>query len=204
MKKGQINTSLKKFIKKLFEFFLQGLLYLSPIGITIYLFFKVASFIDKSIQPAIEQIFKIQIPGLGLILIFLIITLTGIVGQSFFASQIQLFVNKLMKKAPVLETIYSLIQDFVSAFLGKERKFTKVVLVTVNTDTNIEKIGFLTKEDLSDLKIKDKVAVYFPFPYSMMGELLIVPVEHIKELDIHPADAMKFVISGGVSNFKQQ
>jgi len=191
---------IKRVARRIFEYFLQGLLYLTPIGITLWIFFSVLRYIDNSIQPAIEQVFHISIPGLGFVLIFMLITLTGIVGQSFFASQLRLFIQHMIQKAPVLKTIYSSVKDFVSAFLGKERKFTKAVRVKINAGLNIEKIGFVTQHDLSILKAGDKVAVYFPYPYSMMGDLLLVPKELITELDIPPAEAMKFIISGGVSS----
>jgi len=193
----------KAVLKKLFEYFLQGLLYLTPLGITIWITLKVLGYIDQSLQPAIEKVINMEIPGLGLILIFIIITLTGYIGQGFFATQIRLLVQRLIKKVPLLESIYSSIKDFVSSFIGKERKFTKAVLVKINAELNIEKIGFVTQENLDNLKIKDKVAVFFPYAYSFMGDLLIVPVNLVTELDIHPAEAMKFIISGGVTTVVQ-
>jgi uncharacterized membrane protein len=193
----------KAFFKKIFEFFLQGLLYLTPLGITIWVTYNVLRYIDQSLQPAIERVFNMQIPGLGFVLIFVIITLAGVIGQGFFATQIRLFVQRLIKKAPILESIYSSIKDFVSAFVGKERKFTKAVLVKINADLNIEKIGFITQENLENLKIQGKVAVYFPYSYSFMGDLCIVPADQVKVLDIHPAEAMKFIISGGLTTVSQ-
>ena len=76
-------------------------------------------------------------------------------------------------------------------------------MVLVNTISNLEKLGFLTEEDLSNLNEKDKVAVYFPHSYNFSGELFIVPRKHIKPLDINPAEAMKFIVSGGVAGFEK-
>ncbi len=199
MNKASRKEFYKKKVKRILEYFLQGLLYLAPLGLTVWISYGVINYIDNIIQPAIESIFKMKIPGLGLVIIFLVITIVGFLGQSFFATQIRLFTQKLILKAPILESLYSSIKDFVSAFVGKERKFTRVVLVKMNLDSPIEKMGFITQEDLSSLKIKDKVAVYFPYSYSFMGELSIVPKELITELDIHSSDAMKFIISGGVT-----
>ena len=63
----------------------------------------------------------------------------------------------------------------------------------------LKKMGFVTQTDLTELKIKDKVAVYFPHSYNFSGELFIVPNEHITPLDIPAAEAMKFIVSGGIT-----
>ncbi|MBL7918102.1 MAG: hypothetical protein JNM96_06870, partial [Bacteroidia bacterium] len=65
---------------------------------------------------------------------------------------------------------------------------------------NIEELGFLTSDDLTHLHIKEKVAVYLPYSYSLSGRLVIVPKEQIKPVDADPAEAMKFVVSGGVTD----
>ena len=107
--------------------------------------------------------------------------------------------NRLIDKTPLLKLIYSSIRDLLSAFVGKERKFNKPVLVKVNLISDLEKIGFLTQEDLEDLGIKDRVSVYFPHSYNFSGEMFIVPKEHVRPIDMSPADAMKFVVSGGAA-----
>ncbi|HEY9123033.1 MAG TPA: DUF502 domain-containing protein, partial [Bacteroidales bacterium] len=91
------------------------------------------------------------------------------------------------------------IRDLISAFVGKDKKFNQPVLVKVNKTAELEKIGFLTANDLSALKVKGKVAVYFPHSYAFSGELFIVPSELVTPLDITPAEAMKFIVSGGVT-----
>ncbi|MCK4699410.1 MAG: DUF502 domain-containing protein, partial [Bacteroidales bacterium] len=98
--------------------------------------------------------------------------------------------------------IYTSIRDLLSAFVGKEKKFNKPVLVRVNTISNLEKMGFLTQEDLSKLGIKEnKVAVYFPHSYNFSGEMFIVPVEHITPIKAPSAEVMKIIVSGGVAGF---
>ena len=104
-----------------------------------------------------------------------------------------------MDRLPIVKTVYSALKDFFSAFVGSEKKFNKPVLVKVNLISNLEKIGFVTTEDLSELGIHDKVTVYFPHSYNFSGEMFIVPKEHITPLDIAPSEAMKFVVSGGVT-----
>ena len=112
----------------------------------------------------------------------------------------KVILEKMLSKAPIIQVVYTSIRDFLSAFVGKEKKFTQPVLVKVNKISDLEKIGFLTATDLSELNLRDKVAVYFPHSYNFSGELFIVPRDQVIPLDIHPAEAMKFIVSGGVSN----
>ena len=189
----------KKTMKKLFDYFLQGLLYIAPLGITFYFVYLVFKFVDGLALPYIEHFIKIHIPGLGLILLFFTITLVGYIGQRIVAKPFKVAIEKILSKAPIIQVVYTSIRDFLSAFVGKEKKFTHPVLVMVNKIAQLEKIGFLTATDLSDLHITDKVAVYFPHSYNFSGELFIVPRDQVTLLDISPSEAMKFIISGGVS-----
>jgi len=186
-------------MKKIFRYFLQGLLYVAPIGITIYIIYLLFTFIDGFIRREVLDWFGINIPGIGILAIFIIITLLGFIGGSILLNPIKKIVARFMEKTPLLSLIYTSIRDLLSAFVGKEKKFNKPVLVKVNTISELEKVGFLTQEDLNDLGIKDKVSVYFPHSYNFSGEMFIVPTEHIKPFNMSPADAMKFVVSGGVA-----
>ena len=186
-------------MKKLLGFFFQGLLYIAPLGITLYMIILLFNLIDGFIQKNLETWVKFHIPGLGIVLIFLLITLLGIIGDSIILAPIRRIIDKLLDKAPLLKLIYTSIHDLLKAFVGKEKKFTKPVLVKVNTISELEKVGFLTQDDLNNIGIKGKVAVYFPHSYNFSGEMFIVPSEHVKPLNMAPADAMKFVVTGGAA-----
>jgi uncharacterized membrane protein len=186
-------------MKKLVGYFFQGLLYVAPLGLTIYAIVLLFNVIDGLIQRYIESWVKVHIPGLGIVLIFLFITFLGVIGGTILGEPIRRTINKLLDKAPLFKLIYSSIRDLLSAFVGKEKKFNQPVLVKVNTISELEKVGFLTQEDLNNIGIKDKVAVYFPHSYNFSGEMFIVPRENVRPLNMAPADAMKFVVSGGVA-----
>ena len=191
-------------MKKLFNYFLQGLLYIAPFGITAYIIYVIFNFIDNLLDDILEKLFKIDIPGLGLIIIFFLLVLVGIIGQTILARPFKIFFNRLIEKAPLLKLIYSAMNDLFSAFVGKERKFNKPVIVLVNPISNLEKLGFLPQEDLIKLDEKEKVAVYFPHSYNFSGELFIVPKDQVRSIDINPAVVMKFIVSGGVSDIYQE
>jgi uncharacterized membrane protein len=186
-------------MKKIFSYFFQGLIYIAPLGITIYVIYFLFTVIDGFIRGYIQKIFDINIPGLGIVVIFVIITLLGLIGSTIIARPIKRLFRKLMDKAPLLKVIFSAIRDLLSAFVGKEKKFDQPVLVIVNTISNLEKMGFMTQKDLSDMDIMDKVSVYFPHSYNFSGEMFIVPKELVRPINIPPAEAMKFIVSGGVA-----
>jgi uncharacterized membrane protein len=190
-------------MKKVTKYFLQGLLYIAPIGITIYIFYAIFKFADNILKNALLKLINVDIPGLGLVIIVILIILTGIIGHTIIAKPFKSLFNRFIDKMPFLKVIYSALNDLFSAFVGKERKFNKPVLVLVNPVSNLEKLGFLTEDDLTKLDVTDKVAVYFPHSYNFSGELFIVPKDQVKPLNINPAEAMKFIVSAGITGWEE-
>jgi uncharacterized membrane protein len=186
-------------IKQLVGFFLQGLLYAAPLGLTIYFIYKGFIFIDEILKPYLKQHFHVTFPGLGMVIIVVSIILIGIVGQSVVAQPFKMLVERLIKRTPVLNIIYSFLRDFMEAFVGKEKKFNQPVLVKLGQNPDVERLGFITQTDLTDLGLKDKVAVYLPWSYNFSGELYIVPATSITLVDLPAGEVMKFIISGGVT-----
>ncbi|MBN2480863.1 MAG: DUF502 domain-containing protein [Bacteroidales bacterium] len=186
-------------MKTLFRYFLQGLLLTAPAAITIFIVYVIFERIDEPIRTYVYEIIHIRIPGIGLIIVFFVITLLGVVSQTFIVRPLRNMLEKLLKKIPIIKLIFTSLNDFLSVIFGENKKFTKPVLVKVNLISNLEKMGFITTTDLSELNVKDKVVVYFPHSYNFSGEMFIVPVEHITPLNIPPAEAMKFIVTAGVT-----
>ena len=191
-------------MKKIINYFLQGLLYIAPLGITAYIIYVIFNFTNNLLDDILEKFLKIDIPGLGIVVIFFFLVLVGIIGRSILVKPFKILFNRLIERIPLLKLIYSALNDLFSAFIGKEKKFNKPVIVLVNTISNLEKLGFLTEEDLSKIDERDKVAVYFPHSYNFSGELFIVPKSQVRIIDIDPAVVMKFIVSGGVSDIYEK
>ena len=185
-------------MKKIFDYFLQGLLWLLPFSVVIYLTYQVFLMADGFLRDPIEELVGKSIPGLGIIVSFLCITLLGFFGQTVLALPVKWFLNNVLNKAPILKSIYTMTKDFMEAFVGKERKFEYPVVVKVNLISNLEKMGFITQEDMTYLHLPGRVAVYFPHSYNFSGELFLVPREQVTPLNIPSGAAMKFIVSGGV------
>ena len=179
-------------MKKIINYFLQGLLYIVPISVTLYVVYWAFNKIDG--------ILPFQFPGLGLIVIIALITLIGFTGSVIIASPINSFFQKLLKKAPLLQTIYSSMKDLMRTFVGKKKGFEKAVLIKLYENSTIQRIGFITNEDLNSLCIKEwKVLVYLPHSYAFSGQLFVVDRSYITPIDKSSAEIMKLIISGGVT-----
>jgi uncharacterized membrane protein len=83
--------------------------------------------------------------------------------------------------------------------VGDGRKFDQAVLLQLNAEAEIYKLGFVTQQDLSSLGLPQLVAIYVPDSYNFSGDLFLVPASKLQRLDKGGADMMKFIVSGGVS-----
>lgn len=186
-------------MKVFMRYFLQGIIYIAPMAITGYIIYLIFDFVDGILETVLYSILGMCVPGLGLLIIILFLVLVGYLGQSILARPFKTLFKSILLRVPILNFIYSAFNDLFAAFVGKEKKFNRPVIVVMNPVTNVEKMGFLTEEDLSGFGEKGKVAVYFPHSYNFSGEMFIVPIEQVRLLNINPTDAMKFVVSGGVA-----
>jgi uncharacterized membrane protein len=193
-----------KLSSRLLNYFFQGLLFLAPVTITIWAIVNLFLYINGILQGYVDEVLGIYIPGLGLIILLIIITLIGFLGSTIIFQPIINYFDKLLVKAPLIKIIYTAVKDLVSAFVGKKKRFNRPVLVKVNRETALEKIGFVTNDDLSIIgQTNKKVAVYLPHSYAWSGNLFIVPADHVTPIDASATEVMKFVISAGVTNIDE-
>ena len=180
--------------QKIIQYFLQGLLILGPVSITIYFIYEIFNKIDNILRPAVN------IPGIGFVTIIGFIILTGYLSSFFVMGRILSIIDRFLEKTPGVKLFYSFIRDFFEAFAGNKKKFTKSVLANVD-DTDIWRIGFITQDDMSSFGMENYVAVYLPMAYSVAGNVYVVPKERVKPItNISATQSMKFAVSGGVTD----
>jgi uncharacterized membrane protein len=190
----------KSIYRKLLNYFFQGLLFISPVAITIYAIKVTFLWIDSFLYQYFEAYFGVKIPGLGLITILIFITLVGFLGSSFFFKPFTSKIDKMISNAPLVKIIYTSVKDLLTAFVGQKKRFNQPVLVNISRDGALQKIGFVTNEDLSDIGITEKkIAVYLPHSYAWSGNLFIVPADYVTKIDASSTDVMKYIISAGVT-----
>lgn len=181
--------------RRLINYFFRGLLILVPIVVTIYLIVVSLQWVDSLIP--------LDVPGLGLVIVLGIIVVFGYLASTIIARPIFDLMEDIIVSIPLISPIYSSTKDLLSAFVGDKKKFTQSVLVTMDAANGIQKLGFITQEDLQLLGLTDKVAVYLPHSYNFSGNFYIVPKEQVTLLDLPSSDVMKFIVSGGVSGFTE-
>ncbi|MBP9739599.1 MAG: DUF502 domain-containing protein [Chitinophagaceae bacterium] len=210
MDKQQLQLAYKVQLKKLLQYFLQGLIVLAPIGITVWAILSLFNLVDGILPNIMHSIFPdwIQknssgdverIPGLGFVVVIGFVLLVGWLSSIFVVERLVTVLDKVLEKTPGIKFIYGSVKDFLEAFAGNKKKFDKPVLVNVDGQ-DVWRIGFITRNDASDFSLLNHVVVYVPHSYAISGITYFVPKEKVKQLynEISAADAMKFTVSGGV------
>ena len=194
-------------ISKLFQYFLQGVLIIAPITITIYTIYWVVSSIDNLIPifytKSADGRFVVQNYGMGFLIIILAICLIGYLSSFFIKLKMFSLFEAMMAKTPGIRFIYTTVKDFFEAFAGEKKKFNKPVLANID-DNDVWRVGFITQEEVKDFHFIDYVAVYIPASYSIAGNVYLLPRNRVKPItNINATDAMKFAISGGVTHIEE-
>jgi uncharacterized membrane protein len=190
-------------VKRLVGYFFQGFLYIAPLVVTAYILYQVFVLVDEPVRKVEVLLFGTHIPGIGVVSVVTLLTLFGWLGSTIIASPLKNFMRKVIGRTPLIGAIESTVRDLLSAFFAKERKFSLPVLVRMSGTSDLEKLGFITQEDLGELGLLEKVAVYFPHSYNFSGELFIVPRERVRVVDITAQEAMKFIVSGGLIHLRE-
>ncbi|MEX2600565.1 MAG: DUF502 domain-containing protein [Balneolaceae bacterium] len=185
-------------IRKLFNYFLRGMLFVFPVFATFYIFVIMISWANSLFNNLLFDWLQQDIPGLGLITAVLIIILLGFFVTRAFFRPVFRFMEQLLEQIPLIKILYSALKDLTEAFVGDRKRFNRPVLVTLSD--GVERIGFVTEENLLMLGIENRVAVYCPHSYNFSGNLFLVDPARVKPLQINPADAMKFAVSAGVTH----
>ena len=198
--------SLKKSIfAKIRNNFIAGVVVLIPIGITLYLtlfIIRISSkVIPKEINP--NNYLPFDIPGVEILIALVIITLIGWLSLSFLGKKFFELFNNILKKIPILRTIYSAIGQMTESFTKTDNKQKSVVLLEYPRK-GVWAVGFATKENEGLIKEKikeDLINVFVPTtPNPTSGFLLLVPKKDLIFLDISFEQASKFIVSAGTTN----
>jgi uncharacterized membrane protein len=173
--------------------FFRGLLLTVPVTILAWAFYSAFTFLDG--------IIPLDYPGAGLLLLLTTITLVGWLGSTILFRPLAELGQQVLQHIPVVKTIHDALKDLVEALVGKKRRFTRPVLVRISQGSNLEKLGFITHDDISVLGLGDhKVAVYMPHSFAWSGNLVIVSADQVTPLNAKAGDVMKFIVSGGVAH----
>lgn len=179
------------------KYFLQGLLYTAPIAVTIYIFFELFMMLDS--------LFPLEVPGLGILFLFAIITLVGVVGSYLLKFPLFNFFDDQLERVPLVKLVYSSIKDVMKSFTGQKKGFKQPVMIRLYEQSEIRRLGFITDEAFALLdEIDDRfVTVYVPHSFAISGQLFMVPRKYITPLKGNAAEVMKYVLAGGITEVSE-
>lgn len=195
---------------KIRAYFFTGILVTAPVAITFYIAYKLIFFIDRSVnkmippqlRERIDEQLPFSIPGLGVILLVLLLILIGMFAAGFLGKFFLKLGEWIVYKMPFISSVYSLLKQVFETFLSnKNQAFSKVVLLEYPRK-GIWILGFVSTETSGEVagKVNDKMLnVFIPTtPNPTSGFLIFVPKKDTIELNMTVEEGIKFVISGGL------
>lgn len=188
-------------MKTILNYFLRGLLFVFPLFATFYIITILVNWVDNTLYAIIFGWVPFHLPGAGIITAFFLIVILGYIVTRAFSQPLFDYFERTMEKTPFIKIIYTAIKDLTEAFVGDKKRFNQPAMVRL-TD-GVDRIGFITQEDLSNFEIENRVAVYFPHSYNFSGNLFLVDPSFVTPLNVDPSDAMKFAVSAGVTHVKK-
>ena len=176
---------------RLINYFLKGLVFLAPLGVTVYVCVRIFTTIDGWL--GFNQ------PGAGFAISVVLITLVGFLAQSFLTRSLLNVVETILNRLPFVRLLYSSTKDLLNAFVGEKRRFDKPVMVTPFPGGVGRMFGFVTQESLTALGLANHITVYLPHSYAVSGVLWVFPSSAVTPIDADSAEVMAFIVSGGVT-----
>jgi uncharacterized membrane protein len=182
-------------MRRLGYYFLQGLIFLLPILFTLW----VAGSTFLAIDRWIGGLIQLPFPGLGFLVMLVVVTFIGFLASNFFTRRLLLFVERQLDRLPLLRLLHTSLKDLMSAFVGEERRFNRPVLVDLGAEGRVKAVGFVTRDSMEKYGRPDDVAVYFPQAYNFAGQMVIVPRTAVTPIALDSSEVMAFIVSGGVT-----
>ncbi len=189
------------------RYLVTGLVLWVPLGITIWVLTLIVSTLDKSLllipyQYRPETLLGFTIPGLGVVLTFIILIVTGVLTRNFVGQKLVRAWDSILRRIPVVKSIYSGVKQVSDTlFSDTGQAFRKALLIEFPSPGSYT-IAFMTGTPSGEVLRRlqgDHVSVYVPTtPNPTSGYFLLVPKNKIQELDMSVDEALKYIVSMGV------
>jgi uncharacterized membrane protein len=176
-------------VTRLIRYFFQGLLFLGPIVLTLYV-------VGISVA-AIDGWLGLPVPGLGILIEVGLLIGAGFLLSNYLAQRAAVTIESFLDKLPLVKLLHKSTKDFMTALMGDKKRFDRPALIELSP--GVKALGFVTRDPIDVFEAPDLVAVYLPQAYNFAGQLLIVPRTSVQPLEAAPSEVMAFIVSGGVS-----
>ncbi|MGO4998547.1 DUF502 domain-containing protein [Oceanisphaera sp. W20_SRM_FM3] len=194
-------------MQRLVRYFFQGLLILLPFVLTVYLVYLIFTVLNETLFSAIGSLLRIAVPALaagwiadlaGGLLTLSVIIVTGMFASFYFGQFFLSLFDRLLNRIPLVKMLYNALSDLFNALIGDNKRFNQPVAVSL-MNGDVQLLGFITRDDMSEFGLPDKVAVYLPQSYNFAGNLLLVDKDKIQLLDVPAGKVTTFIVSGGIT-----
>jgi len=188
--------------KSISKILITGFITLLPVVLTIYLLYWLAVSSEHVMGNALKLVLPdtIYFPGLGMIAGLVVVFIVGLMMNAYMVRQLFALGEQLLYRLPLIKTVYRAFRDFFDFFSPKKEQFGQVVAVTVN---GMELVGFITQENPQRLpesfRGRDSVLVYLPMSYMVGGYTVLVPRSDLRTLKMSKEEAMRFVLTAGIT-----
>ena len=202
------------FFARLRAYFLAGVLVTAPLAVTIALASWLVEFVDSRVVPLIPQKynpdvylkeylgFEIGLPGLGLIVLAIFITLVGAITAGFIGRMVLRFYENMLNRMPVVRSIYGATKQVLETVLQRQSGAFRQAVLVEYPRRGIWAVAFITgrtEGEVQNLIADDLINIFLPTtPNPTSGFLLFVPKGDLVMLDMSVEEAIKMVISAGI------
>jgi uncharacterized membrane protein len=193
---------------RLRAYFMAGVLITAPISITFYLAWIFVNFVDSKVTPLIPVMYNPETylpfgtPGLGLGVVFIVLTLTGALTAGFVGRLYLRTTERLLNRMPVIRGFYSAIKQILETVLAQQSNAFREAVLVEYPRRGIWAIAFITgrtKGEVQHLTEQECINIFLPTtPNPTSGFLLFVPKKELTPLSMSVEEALKMVISGGI------
>lgn len=205
---GQKTQHTLGFGQRVRAYFLTGILITAPLFITGYLAWLFIGFVDAKVTPLLpeqynpESYLPFGVPGLGLIILFVFLTIVGAVTAGFFGKLWLRFTERLLNRMPVVRNIYSAVKQILETVLAQQSSAFREAVLVEYPRRGLWAIAFITgrtEGEVQNVTEEECINIFLPTtPNPTSGFLLFVPKKDLISLSMSTEEAIKMVISGGI------
>ncbi|WP_319781794.1 DUF502 domain-containing protein [Oceanisphaera sp. IT1-181] len=194
-------------MQRLVRYFFQGLLILLPFVLTVYLVYLIFTVLNETLFSAIGSLLRILVPSLaagwiadlaGGLLTLSVIIITGMFASFYLGQFFLSLFDKALNRVPLVRLLYNSLTDLFNALIGDNKRLNQPVAVSL-MNGEVQLLGFITRDDMSEFGLPGKVAVYLPQSYNFAGNLILVDKDKIQLLDVAASKVTTFIVSGGIT-----
>jgi len=195
-------------MKLVTRMFLKGLAAVLPITVTLYVLYWLGStaemLLGRGLKMCIPE--RVYRPGMGVVAGLVLVFAIGVLTNAWLFRTLFRWSEKLLERIPLVKALYGSVRDLMGFFAGSEQKAMRKAVMVAIGGTPLRLIGFITREDFSDLPAGvgggDTVAVYLPMSYQIGGFTTMVPRAAVQPIDMTIEQAMRFAVTAGMTGAK--